>query len=295
MVEFAGKDTDTKMKALAKLADVSSRLWCFSIHMAQWMALASKPKTWGKAVPGDDLQHPHVQAWTSDPKSEDKLVTALTSGIVDRFHWGGKQRSKRRLGDDGSEGEERQLQRKRAVRGGKDSSGEEDKKKKKTKKGSKDKKRKSSSSSSSSDHKKGKKSKKASKKKSSTSSSPSVSSAAKKDKKTPKKDDKKQTTTKASILKVRRAHNVSEKGEFVFSEKDLVDEVEVKQDDSLKDCLGRLLKTAGIEAEEALQQMVARSLFLPSDGKVEKAKTVPVDMETPANAVKEVVLVRKGG
>ena len=187
LVDFAKDDVEAKLKALSKLADSSSRLWVLAIQLAEWLALASRPKAWAKAVPNKDLQHGKIQAWLEEGEDKDKLVDGLAAAMADKFHWGGKSKTtKRKLGDSGSEDE---APPKRVRKFAPDSSDDADKDDKK---------------------KKNKKNKKASKKagkkkKSSSSSSPSSSSSDKKKAKKDKKDDKKSASpdgkTSADLLK----------------------------------------------------------------------------------------------
>ena len=100
LVDFAKDDVDAKLKALSKLADSSSRLWVLAIQMAEWLALASRPKAWAKAVPNKDLQHGKIQEWLEEGEDKDKLVDGLAAAMAERFHWGGKAKTtKRKLGD----------------------------------------------------------------------------------------------------------------------------------------------------------------------------------------------------
>ena len=174
LVDFAKEDVDAKLKALSKLADTSSRLWVLAIQLAEWLALASRPKAWAKAVPNKDLQHGKIQAWLEEGEDKDKLVDGLAAAMADKFHWGGKSKTtKRKLGDSGSEDAAPPAKARKRAADSSDDSDKNDKKKKKQKKSKK------------SSKKAGKK-----KKSSSSSSSASSSSSGKKDDKKDKKDKK---------------------------------------------------------------------------------------------------------
>ena len=180
MFDFAAKDPGDKLKALAKLAEGSSRLYGFSVQMAQWLALASKPKVWAKSVPSLGLQHPSVQAWCVAPSDVDKAVQALADSITDKFHWGGHNKGKRKFGEESEDSDKPPAKVKKGLAATADSTSSESSSsdKKKSKKGKKAGKKKN----------KDKKSKKA--KKASSSSASEKFKGAKKDKKKDEETEK---------------------------------------------------------------------------------------------------------
>ena len=98
-----GEEAGPLMKTFAKLADTSSRLYVLSTWMLQWLALAAKPKAWGKAVQQPDLQPACLRPWTKHPGDVDALVQSLAAGLTGAVHWGGARKTKRKLGDSGSD------------------------------------------------------------------------------------------------------------------------------------------------------------------------------------------------
>ena len=92
---------DEKLTALALLADTSSRLWGMAIRVSELIKLTVNKKAWAKQVPDTDKQHPAIKKWCKDPTS-DKLASGIADAFVELFHWGGKQKGKKKLGANSS-------------------------------------------------------------------------------------------------------------------------------------------------------------------------------------------------
>ena len=101
-------------------------------------------------------------------------------------------------------------------------------------------------------------------------------------------------TPQGNSLYVRRILCVDKDGQFQPSEADLIDEIHIQGDETLKTTLARLIATLGIDSA-ALDQMTVRSLAVEEDGKKKKFIMKEAQVDEPSKNYTEVILMRKGG
>ena len=101
LLNLLADDHDDKMKALARMADVSARLYGLSVHLMEFIALASNLEEWGKKVPEVEKQSPAVRKWVKNPKDQRLLAKAVAANYAE-----GGEKKKRKKALDSSDDEE---------------------------------------------------------------------------------------------------------------------------------------------------------------------------------------------
>jgi hypothetical protein len=96
--------------------------------------------------------------------------------------------------------------------------------------------------------------------------------------------------SRPSQLKVRRLVNVTPEGTLLLKSTDVFDEIEPEPQESVGSCIGRLFETLKLP-KAALSDYAINHIVW----KDETPNLHAIDLETPADGIEEVALIRKGG
>jgi len=100
--------------------------------------------------------------------------------------------------------------------------------------------------------------------------------------------------SKQAQLCVRRLMSVRS-GKFVLTDKDPVDKIDIIGDETLRTCIVRLLAAASIDGAAYLAAMDVKSVAWKTAGESQKFTLAKANLNAPAQAYAEIVLVSKAG